>query len=405
MLTFPKNFLWGAATSAHQVEGNNSCCDWWRWEQCEGHKPSGAACRHYEFYEQDFDLAKELGHNAHRLSVEWARIEQEKGKFSQCDLQHYIDVVIALKERGIEPIVTLHHFTNPAWLSGFGGWANKRAVEYFLRYAEFVVRALAPHVRYWVTVNEPTIYMSHAFLFGVWPPEKKSFFKAKTVENNLAVAHIKTYRMIHKTYDKMKLPAPRVSIAQNMMAFVPCTSSRKDKFAASLRDRLYNFGLIDKLTRAKTLDFIGVNYYSRQLVHLKKWGVGNIIWDTCQAGHQPLPKNSLGWDIYPAGLGDILLKLKKYGIPVMITENGICTTEDEERWEYISEHLKNIHMAISKGVPVLGYLYWSLMDNFEWDKGFVPRFGLIDVDYKTFKRAVRESARKFADVCRTGILK
>ena len=152
------------------------------------------------------------------------------------------------------------------------------------------------------------------------------------------------------------------------------------------------------------MDFIGVNYYARQLVEVEKWRIANLTMDVCKNNHHPVKKNSLGWDIYPEGLYGLLLKLKIYSLPVIIAENGICTLDDNLRWEYISTHLKNIHLAMEKGVLVRGYLYWSLMDNFEWDKGFGPRFGLIDIDYNTYKRTVRESAIKFGQVCKTGIL-
>jgi beta-glucosidase len=404
-IQFPKDFLWGAATAAYQVEGGNIHADWWRWEKEAGKESSGDACRHYDLYESDFALAKELGHNAHRLSVEWSRIEPEEGKFSEAALKHYVAVILALRARKIEPVVTLHHFTNPAWLAGLGGWENKKAIDFFLRYSEFIVRALAGHVRYWITLNEPTVYFSHAYFFGVWPPQKKSFWKMWAVKNRLAAAHIKAYRLIHKIYKEPHLPKPSVSIAQHMQAFVPCTPALKNKFAAFLRHWWFNLGLIDMFVRRKALDFIGLNYYSRQLVELKKWGLRNLAEDVCKSGHHPVKKNSLGWDIYPEGLCGLLLKLKKYGLPVMITENGVCVSDDSVRWEYIAGHLRSIHKAMEQGVPVTGYLYWSLLDNFEWDKGFGPRFGLIEMDYKTQQRTVRESARKFGRVCETGMLK
>ena len=404
MIRFPKDFLWGAATAAYQLEGGNCHADWWRWEKKAGKENSGDACRHYDLYELDFELARGLGHNAHRLSVEWSRVEPEEGKFSEVALKHYVDVILALRARNIEPVVTLHHFTNPAWLADLGGWENKKSVVFFQRYSEHVVRALAKHVRYWITVNEPTIYFSHAYLFGVWPPQERSLWKAITVKNRLAAAHIKTYRLIHKIYKESSLSSPAVSISQHMMALVPCTPDLKNRFAAWLRHKVFNEGYLDTFIRHKALDFIGVNYYSRQLVELKRWGLKNLFADVCGKGHHPVKKNSLGWDIYPEGLGDLLLKLKKYNLPVMITENGICTSEDTLRWEYISGHLTHIHRAIEQGVPVMGYLYWSLLDNFEWDKGFGPRFGLIDVDYKTQQRTVRKSAVKFSEVCKTGIL-
>ena len=404
MIRFPKDFLWGAATAAYQVEGDNCHSDWWHWEKKAGKESSGPACRHYDFYKMDFDLAKGLHHNAHRLSIEWSRVEPEEGQFSAEALQHYLDVLKALRARQIEPVVTLHHFTNPAWLAAKGAWEEGKSVDLFLRFADHVVRALAGQVRYWITINEPTIYVSHAYLFGVWPPQAKSFMRARRVERHMVAAHIKAYRLIHKIYGEQRLPAPAVSFSQHMMALVPCDKTLKNRFAAWLRHKWFNEGYLDTFVRHKALDFIGVNYYSRQRVDLKKWGLRNLFADVCEKNHDPVAANSLGWDIYPEGLTQVLLKLKKYKLPVMITENGICTLEDAQRWEFIAAHLKAIHRAIEQGVLVTGYLYWSLLDNFEWDKGFGPRFGLIEMDYKTHQRTVRESAKKFSRVCATGVV-
>ncbi|MFA5271087.1 MAG: glycoside hydrolase family 1 protein [Candidatus Omnitrophota bacterium] len=409
MIKFPKGFLWGAATSSYQVEGNNKNADWWRWEKRCAKTQSGNACRHYELYEEDFDIARNLNHNAHRISIEWSRIEPKEGEFSQKELQHYIDVILALKQRNLEPVVTLHHFTNPIWFAKKGGWTNPRSLKYFLRYSEFVVKALSKYVHYWITINEPTIYISHSYIFGAWPPQERSMIKAAQVEENLAYAHVDTYRLIHKIYRKYKLFEPAVSIAQNVMAFVPCTQSARNRVIAYLRNKVYNLGFLERIMRhnilrRKPLDFIGINYYSRQLVAIKELGIGNVAMDVCDVKHHRAKKNSLGWDIYPKGLFDILLELKEYDLPVMITENGICTASDTQRWKYIHDHLKYIHLAMKKGVIVTGYLYWSLLDNFEWDKGFKPRFGLVDINYKTYKRIVRASAKKFAKVCKTGIL-
>jgi len=182
MIEFPKDFLWGAATSAYQVEGENSNSDWWEWEKRgRGKEPSGQACRHYELYKEDFDLAKSLNHNTHRLSVEWSRIEPQEGVFSDKELAHYQQVLTALRERNLKPLVTLHHFTNPVWFSRIGGWENKRSIDYFLRYTKRVVEALGNQVEYWMTINEPLVYAYHAYILGVWPPEKKSVFAARRV--------------------------------------------------------------------------------------------------------------------------------------------------------------------------------------------------------------------------------
>ncbi len=405
MIKFPNDFLWGAATAAYQVEGNNANCDWWKWEQDSGLKEvSGRACRHYEFYKKDFDLAQSFNHNAHRLSIEWSRIEPRQGEFSEKEIGHYKDVILALRQRNIEPIVTLHHFTNPLWFSALGGWKNKNAHTYFLPYVEKVIEALGPDVRYWITINEPMVYIYHAYVLGVWPPQEKSLSLVKGITDNLLTAHIKAYRLIHDIYKRKKLPSVSVSIAQNLQAFVACRPTLKNKIAVYLRDRLYNFAFIERLIRRKAIDFIGVNYYSRSLVDAEQWGYRELLLGICRHNHLPLKKNSLGWDIYPEGLGDLLRKLKKYNLPVLITENGICTEDDNQRWEYISAHLKQVGAAIDAGVKIIGYIYWSLIDNFEWDKGFGPRFGIIGIDYTTYERTVRESGKKLAAVCKTGVL-
>ncbi len=405
MFVFPKSFFWGAGISAYQAEGNNLNSDWWEWEKRVGlRETSGLACRHYELYKDDFDLAQLLNHNCHRLSIEWSRIEPEEGKFLNQEIEHYIDVITSLRQRNLEPIVTLHHFTNPLWFARVGGWLNKKAGDYFLRYAERIVESLCDKVKYWVTINEPMVYVYHSYILGVWPPQQVSFLKAKFVTDNLIISHIKAYKLIHRIYERRKLPSPFISIAKNLQAFVPCLATPRNKFAAYLRDRSFNFAFLKRLIRAKSLDFIGINYYTRSLVDVENWGFRNLLLDTCRKGHSSLKKNSLGWDIYPEGLYNLLLRLKKYNLPMFILENGICTEDDNNRWNFISEHLKSIHLAMAQGIRVLGYIYWSLIDNFEWDKGFSPRFGLVEVDYNTYKRTVRESARKFAEVCKTGRL-
>ncbi len=399
MIQFPDNFLWGAATSAYQVEGGNSNCDWWQWERQAGLKEaSGDACRHYQLYREDFDLAKQLNHNAHRLSVEWARIEPQKGNFSQTEIRHYIDVIDSLRMRGIEPIVTLHHFTNPAWFALEGGWLNSQAAERFLRYTNHIVSALSGKVKYWVTFNEPMVYLYQSFILGLWPPQEKSFLKALRVASTLSAAHTKAYHLIRGIYRKQGLEPPLISIANNMQSFMPCRPNFRNRVAASLRNKIYNFSFLDRLWRKKTLDFIGLNYYTRGLVDVKKWRLRNLLMDNCLHPGHGLKKNSLGWDIYPQGLYDLLVKLRKYGLTVIILENGICTEDDKLRWDFIDGHLRSVHRAICAGVKVSGYLYWSLLDNFEWDKGFGHRFGLIKVDYSDYKRTVRESAKKLAEV-------
>ena len=302
----------------------------------------------------------------------------------------------------MEPIVTLHHFTNPVWFSQKGGWTNFKLQGYFLRFVDKIVNEFADQVRFWITINEPLVYSSHSYLLGAWPPKECSLFKTAKVTLNLAKAHIKAYRIIHKIYRQKALARPMVSIAANLQAFEICQPTLKNKLAAYLRNKLYNFYFIDQLLRKKTLDYIGINYYGRNLVDVQSWGIRNLLLQTCQCNHHPLRKNSLGWDIYPEGLYKLLISMCKYNRPVLITENGICTQDDDLRWDYIREHLGQLHRAISQGVVVLGYIYWSLIDNFEWDKGFTPRFGLVHVDYQNYKRTIRASAVKLAEVFKSG---
>ena len=405
MIEFPKDFFWGAATSAYQLEGNNTHSDGWEWEKRVSlRESSGEACRHYELYKQDFDLARSLNHNCHRLSIEWSRIEPQEDQFSPSEIQHYKEVILSLRERNLEPIVTLHHFTNPLWFSRLGGWQNKKAVFYFLRYVNRIVQELANQVRYWVTINEPLVYVYHAYILGIWPPQEKSLFKAQRVKEKLILSHIESYRLIRQIYKEKNLSSPLVSIAKNTQAFMPCIPALRNKIATYLRDRYYNLELVERLIRARTLDFIGINYYSRSLVETRGWGLRSLIMDVCEKNHSQLKKNSMGWDIYPEGLYSLLLKFERFSLPIFILENGICTDDDILRWDFICQHLKSIHLAMREGANVLGYIYWSLLDNFEWDKGFGPRFGLIEVDYHTYKRTIRESARKLSLVYRTGRL-
>jgi len=405
MITFPKDFFWGAATSAHQVEGDNCNCDWWEWEmQGAAREKSGKACRHYEYYQEDFDIAQSLNHNCHRISVEWSRIEPHEGEFCDAQISHYREVVSALRQRGIEPVVTLHHFTNPLWFSRKGGWEQKSSRAYFVRYARRIAEALCDKVSFWATINEPLIYVYEAYLIGAWPPQKKSLSAAHKVAHNFSCAHIQAYKAIHALYAQKKLPAPKVSIAHNIRAFVPCRDSLKNRLACYLRNKYFNFSILDTLARHHSLDFIGINYYSRDLIDLGPWDISGILMGTCKKHHDILPKNSLGWEIYPQGFYDLLIRLKKYNVPLFVLENGACTDDDALRWDFIYGHLKALSSAMQQGVKVQGYLYWSLVDNFEWDKGFGPRFGLVEIDYRTFERRIRLSAKRFAAVCKSGTL-
>jgi len=405
---FPPGFLWGAATSSHQVEGNNRWNDWWEYEQ-SGRLPhrSGEACRHYDLYEQDFDLARSWGHNSHRLSIEWSRIEPSQGKWNREALAHYRAVIHALKQRGLEPIVTLHHFTNPAWFARRGGWLRRDSAMLFSRYAARVVEDLGQDVRYWLTLNEPTVYVTQGYINGVWPPcLKNARAKAVVVFRNLARAHIAAYREIHQfRADAM------VGFAHNAPLVVPCEPRRKrDRIAALVRDAILNrafFYLIGarfpkSRRRSPCLDFIGINYYSRSTIRSFGWGLGALLGRVCTVSshNHSGPMSDIGWEIYPAGLPSVLQRFSHYGVPLFVTENGVATDDEALRWDFIMQHLKALAEALRNGIKVIGYLYWTLMDNYEWAMGTDAHFGLAAVDLTTQERRPRPCVDDFKRICR-----
>jgi len=387
---FPKEFLWGSATSAHQVEGGNFN-DWTEWEKKNAERfakeaknkwqpwqqekfpemfepenyISGRACDHYNRYEQDFDIVKQLGHNAHRFSIEWSRVEPEEGKFNEAEIEHYRKVILALKARGLEPFVTLWHWTMPVWLAGIGGWANKKTVEYFVRYALYVAQAF-PEVKFWITLNETNVRTSLGYLLGCWPPGKKSLIQYFIANHHLSRAHINFYKGIKEINKSVK-----IGVAYNAIYFT--------KFPAGLKRCVANHLFLDSIRNHQ--DFIGLNYY-----HSDR-----------ETGEK---SEFLNWSIDPVGFYSVLKDMSKYKRPIYITENGIADAKDEKRTKFIKDHLEQAGRAINDGVDVRGYFYWSLLDNFEWDKGFWPRFGLVEIDYQTLERKIRPSAWEYTKICK-----
>ncbi len=388
-LEFPKNFLWGAATAAHQVEGNNTHSDWWAWEQKGGGaEPSGLACDHYNRFEEDFELAKNLGNNAHRLSIEWARIEPEEGKWDEKEVEHYQKVLKSLKDKNIKTFVTLFHFTLPLWFAKKGGFEKRENVKYFDRFADRVAYHLGDLVDFWLTLNEPMVYADAAYLSGHWPPQKRNPLSALKVYLNLAAAHKSAYCSIHNIKRDAK-----VGSAINMMAFHP--GLKIAKFLAN--DSFFS------LTKGYH-DFLGVNYYFLHKFSLRDILLINKISPKSVEQTMLLERSDLGWPIYPPGVYEVIMDLKKYRLPIYITENGVADAEDKHRERFIVNHLQWLHQAIKEGADVRGYLHWTLMDNFEWAFGFKPRFGLAEVDFKTQERKVRPSALAYTKICRENAL-
>ncbi|MEX2055257.1 MAG: glycoside hydrolase family 1 protein [Candidatus Andersenbacteria bacterium] len=379
-----ERFLWGAATSAHQVEGNNVHSDWWAWEkQTPGIERSGLACDHYQRFRDDFILARSLGHNAHRLSLEWSRWQYTRSEWSSKAIAHYREVLQELKKQQLHSFVTLHHFTNPQWFAEIGGWANPRAPHLFEQYVKRVVAEVGDLIDVWVTINEPMVYVLQSYVQGLWPPQQKNIRVALRVIRHVAAAHQLAYQAIHQRF-----PRAVVGIAQNFEAFtVAPDASALDHRVRDTIDWFYNHRFFS-MTRG-THDYIGVNYYFTTQIKAKR------SWPFFTKVPLSLPTSDLGWPISPAGLRQVLRGAKRYHLPIYITENGIANASDDHRSAFIRAHVRAVEQAQSEGIDVRGYLHWSLLDNFEWASGYNAKFGLVAVDLATQERTVRPSARVF----------
>ena len=416
---FPGDFLWGASTSAYQVEGGNLNCDWAKWEASSSHEKCARACEHYTRFNEDFLIAKELGHNAHRLGLEWSRIEPSEGVWQNDEWDHYRAVLDSLREKNIEPVLTLHHFTLPLWLSEKGGWLNPDSPAIFARFAGKAALELSGKARYWITINEPSILAILAYFWGQWPPCHKNLDETIIVLGNMLKAHALSYGALKELAGKDVM----VGVAKAVTSFHPeSLFSPTDRIASALRSKFHNYAFISSLINGRiefggikdkklfapnTLDFIGLNYYFRQLIRggkgFLKNPFGNVVSTPPRAGKREI--TDMGWEVYPEGLYEVTKAFAKYRLPLIITENGIATTDDEKRKNYIRGHLRAVLKAINEGVSVKGYLHWSLLDNFEWDSGYTKKFGLVDVNFNTMERTIRPSARYYSDIIRSETVK
>ena len=412
---FPRGFLWGAATSATQVEGGQTNSNWWTWQQEPGrilhdHK-IGAACDWWNGrWREDFDRAAEGGQNAHRLSIEWSRVQPAPDRWDEHALDRYREMVRGLVERGMTPLVTLYHFGHPQWLDEAGGWENERAVEWFEKYARKVVDALREYVTLWVTLNEPNLVVIFGYLNGVWPPGKQDLGAGLKAAGNLLRAHGAAYRAIHALQ-----PQSRVGFAHHYRGFQPARGwNPLDRTITRLYNTLFN----DLFVRAIATgvmrypagrlrlpeikgaqDYLGINYYTREKVAFNLLRKDDFFARRYYPQGAALSEGGFIANI-PEGLFEALQWGKSYGLPLIITENGINDQDDNLRPRYMIEHIHQVWRAVNFNFPIKGYFHWTLVDNFEWERGWAQRFGLWELDPETQVRRKRPSADLYAEICR-----
>lgn len=403
--TSEEAFLWGVATSAFQLEGSPHA-DWSSWDTILSEKP--LVTKHYELYREDLALLKNLGVNAYRFSLEWSRIQPREHTWDEGAIEHYREVIGILRRYGIEPMLTLHHFTHPLWFIKKFPWHEDESVDKFLAYVKRIVTAVSD-VRYWITFNEPYVLILAGYFEGCIPPAIKSAPLGVKALANILRAHAEAYDIIRNAH-----PDARVSVAHNMAALAPWKKwNPLDRLLARISKYFYNHSLLDAFRTGSLrikfplkeelmlpvpikgkLDFFGVNYYTR--IHIrfnpaKKMGVEMRHLDI--DGHG---LTDLGWEIHPRGLEKVLRNAEKLNVPLIITENGIATKDSQKKIRFMKEHVDAIERCKRQGMDIRGYFYWSLIDNYEWLQGLDARFGLYKVDFETLERIPTNAASYYS---------
>jgi beta-glucosidase len=417
-IKLPEHLLLGAATAATQIEGGDKNCNWYYWSLAGKIANGGSsitAADHWNRYIEDVELMDEMNLEVYRMGIEWSRIEPSKGVWSAEGISHYKDLFIKLKEKGIEPLLTLHHFSCPEWVQVEGAWTNSETIEYFIGFVEKVVTEFGEYVSEYVTINEPNVFVTDTYMDGKYPGGKHddilSYFKAS---KNLIIAHLKSYKLIHEMRTKSGYKDTRVGFAHHLAYFEAEKNNWFNKFSRNLIDHsfhhMFTKGFVEgKLTfplgfgypegKGLFCDFIGVNYYSRHIVKQSfnpAMLFGEVVADDSLIEEQ---LNDLGWEIYPDGLYKMIKPIyEEYELPIYITENGIPDEHDVKREKFIIDHLLQVKKLIDDGIGVERYYHWSLLDNLEWNDGYYPRFGLIEVNYDTYERKIRPSGHVYAKI-------
>jgi beta-glucosidase len=383
---FPAGFQWGVATAAHQIEGGNVSNDWWAWEHDPASgvvEPSGDACDSWHRWADDVALVADMGLDTYRFSIEWSRIEPEEGEWSAASIARYRALCEALRGRGIQPTVTFHHFTTPRWVVAQGGWEAAETASRFARFCERAAGELGELMGRACTLNEPNIVAAMGWLFGRFPPGGRDADRRRRVNDVLVDAHRRAVEAIRSA--ALGVPVG-LTLAMTDYQAVDGGESKRDRVRRGMEDVFLDAVAGD--------DFLGVQTYSRLRV-----GPGGAL--EAEPGVPVLP---LGYEYWPDALEATLRRAWDYtggSVPLLVTENGIGTDDDEQRVAYVRTALQGVLRCLADGIDVRGYTYWSLLDNFEWTFGYGPRFGLASCDRRTFARALKPSAKWFAEVART----
>lgn len=422
-LRFPEGFWWGTATAGHQVEGNNVHSNWWAWEQegkvADGSR-SGRACDYWNRYPEDHALMAAHGHGGFRLGLEWARIEPAPGRFDAAALSHYLAILDDLRARGLRVCLTLNHWVLPAWFADRGGWLGRDAMQSWERFLRHVIPEVAPRVDLWVTLNEPMVPALVGYLIGYHPPCRVDPLACAKVFRRLLRAHAIAYRLIHELarapgggppqagfagavqYVEPWHPTGLSSLVERPLARAFAQTSYRAWEESVLTGRVaLPFGRGQRVPDlAGSVDFVGLNYYTRVSVRLGLDTLSNV-----KAGQFAVPDGlettQMGWQVYPPGFHAALRECwERFRKPIYVTENGCAADDDAQRRRYLVTHLAQLWRAIQDGVDVRGYMLWSFMDNFEWREGFAKKFGIVAVDHgdPALPRLPRQSAELFREV-------
>ena len=428
-LDFPENFIWGTSTGGHQVEGGNAFSDWWAWEQkgfIVDKTVSGRAMDYWNRHEEDHALMAELAYKGFRLGIEWARVEPQKDHFDRDAIKHYRKILQSLRHHNFKICLTLHHWVLPHWVAAQGDWQNPDTVNQFLRYVSFVIEELGAFPDYWVTLNEPMVPAIMGNLLGRFPPQRHSIKAYRAVSRALLRAHAGAFRLIHTL--QPQAPDGTLSKVGVAMAYPwiepwnsPGPAGWYERFAVFLARRLASEAWDYTIRTGKphwihggpaiagiqdSYDYCGINYYTRASLKADRRKRCQYWIDDTQVP-EGVKVTQMGWQIYPEGLYRTICSVwKRFGKPILITENGIADDTDSERPCYIVEHLAQVHRALREGIPILGYFHWSFLDNFEWREGFSKRFGLIAVqhDDPDLKRSPRRSAYLYSEIAQKNAL-